>query len=148
MKKAIITKFTHAEVDDGEAPFGFLKIPQKHEMIRAEGEELTISDGHHTFEELYDHRITLFIALALQISGQPFDDNNKYAVWKSKKHSDGSTYEGWFIMGIGMGKGHQISYHLPLKKWDDTEFAQTLEIAPEYDGHTSEDVLERIKKLK
>jgi hypothetical protein len=40
-----------------------------------------------------------------------------------------------------------MTYHLPLVEWDNTSFAQTLERAPEYDGHTPNDVLERIKAL-
>ena len=31
--------------------------------------------------------------------------------------------------------------------WGDTDFAEYLERAPEFDGHTAEDVLERIKYL-
>ncbi len=32
-------------------------------------------------------------------------------------------------MGIGKEKGEQITYHLPLSKWDETNFAETLESA-------------------
>ena len=38
----------------------------------------------------------------------------------------------------------QITYHLPLSKWEETGFAETLEKAPEFDGHTPDDVLEII----
>lgn len=100
-------------------------------------------DGYHTFEELYEHRIVLFIALC-KIVHQEFWDG---LVWRSKLHHDGTSYDGWFIMGIGREKGKQISYHLPVSKWDDTEFAQTLDRAPEWDGHTSDDVLERLKAI-
>lgn len=106
-----------------------------------------ISDGYHTFEELYEHRITLFIALCrivkheykLQIDGQ--------GVWRSKSHSDGSVWDGWFILGISTVKGQQITYHLPINKWQQTNFAFTLDKAPEWDGHTSNDVLNRINNL-
>lgn len=103
-----------------------------------------ISDGFHTFKELYDHRIALFIALCgyLAILG--------YAprpVWRSKLHADGSSYDGWFIMGICKEAGSQISYHLPLSYWDDCEFAEDLERAPEWDGHTPADVVERLKHV-
>lgn len=40
-----------------------------------------------------------------------------------------------------------ISYHLPLSKWDECAFANEFEKAPEWDGHTSNDVLERLKQL-
>lgn len=103
-------------------------------------------DGYHTFDELYDHRIMLFIVLCKQIIRQPYD-NDKFTVWRSRLHHDGSSFDDWFIMGIGTKKGEQITYHLPLSRWDETHFAKTWNIAPEFDGHTSDDVLERLKKL-
>ena len=106
-----------------------------------------LSDGYHTFDELYDHRITLFIALCRT---QAYIENEfgcSRFVWRSKTHHDGSSWDGWFIMGIGKEKGGQISYHLPLSRWDETDFSETLDKAPEWDGHTSADVLERIKAL-
>ena len=115
-----------------------------------EHEELEVSDGYHTFDELYDHRITLFVALARlsrrqemkigEFPGQPF-------VWRSKLHSDGSAFDGWYILGIGNFEGQQITYHLPMDRWEETDFAATLELAPKFDGHTSADVLERLKQL-
>lgn len=58
-----------------------------------------------------------------------------------------SKFDGWFVLGYGYIEGEQITYHLPLSKWDECNFAKTLDKAPKFDGHTSEDVLERIKKL-
>ena len=111
--------------------------------------ELLVSDGYHTFEELYDHRIALFIALCRNLqqwannSGSIADKH----IYRSKTNGDGSTWEGWFILGIGKEKGKQITYHLPLSRWEETSFAETLDKAPEWDGHSSADVLERLKKL-
>lgn len=107
-------------------------------------EEMNVSDGYHTFDELYDHRITLWITLCkyLKEKGAP--------IYRSKKHSDGNLCFGTdtqFILGLDEEKGKQISYHIPIERWDETEFAETLEKAPEWDGHTSSDVLERLKKL-
>ena len=118
------------------------------DAIIATGEDLTISDGYHTMDELYDHRITLYIALCKfviyhEVKLHGVND----IVWRSKLHSDGSEYKGWFLLGIGKEKGKQVTYHLPLDRWDDISMAQTLEKAPEFDGHTSEDVLNRIKNL-
>jgi hypothetical protein len=114
-----------------------------------------ISDGYHTFGELYEHRITLFIELCKWIHTlsfyyaeiSKFLDYEPRKVWKSKFHSDGSTFEGWFVMGIGTEKGSQITYHLPNEKWEECKFAETFSKAPEFDGHTSTDVLERLKTL-
>lgn len=111
------------------------------------------SDGYHSFDELYSHRIALFIKLCDLIAfteftyramGKQLDDRS---VWRSKLHSDGSAFDGWFILGIKKEAGKQVTYHIPLSHWDDTEFAETLDRAYAWDGHTSEDVLERIKRL-
>jgi hypothetical protein len=112
-----------------------------------------ISDGYHTFNELYDHRVELFISVCKVLSSligfgimsskHPHD----LSVWKSLKHSDGSKLDGWFMMGISKQKGDQISYHLPISRWTDCSFAEVLDIAPEWDGHTSDDVLKRLKSL-
>lgn len=108
-------------------------------------------DGYHTFDELYEHRIILFIALCRLLRRQEhavLSLPGEFAfVWRSKLHSDGSSFEGWFILGISQEKGEQITYHLPVSKWEATGFAETLAQAPEFDGHTSEDVLQRLKSL-
>ena len=112
-----------------------------------------ISDGYHTFDELYDHRITLFIALCRRVQGFKYHGDQRNAmgdeknVWRSNLHSDGTMYDGQFILGIGKEAGKQITYHLPLSRWEETDFAETLERGPEFDGHTSDDVLERLKTL-
>jgi hypothetical protein len=101
-------------------------------------------DGYHTFGELYDHRITLYLALCKQIMRS---DTSELEIWRSERHSDGSVMEGWFVLGINKEKGTQITYHLPIERWDETDFAETLDKAPEWDGHTSDDVIERLKNL-
>lgn len=117
-----------------------MKCPKLH------GEECKC-DGYHTFDELYEHRIALFIALCKQINRQPYSEDKKYGLWRSELHSDGTNYKGWFILGIGKEKGKQITYHIPAKYWQDTGFAETLEKAPDFDGHTPEDVLIRLENL-
>ena len=54
-------------------------------------------------------------------------------------------YDGWFIAGVQTPKG-QATYHLPLRWWDRYQ-CEELEEAPEFDGHTSNDVLTRIPSL-
>lgn len=101
------------------------------------------SDGYHTFNELYDHRIALFIALCSEIDARTPTGH----VWRSKLHSDGSCFDGWFVMGIGTEPGDQITYHLPLSRWADTDWLGTERPqAPEFDGHTSSDVLQRLRR--
>lgn len=100
-----------------------------------------ISDGYHTFGELYNHRISLFMLLCKVIA------NNGGGVWKSKAHSDGSVWDGWFILGIYKENGRQITYHLPMSEWHKCYFAEDLDKAPDWDGHTSDDVIVRINTL-
>ncbi len=105
-----------------------------------------VSDGYHTFGELYEHRIELWIALCRELSASR-EDSHKLP-WRSKLHSDGSSIEGWFVLGVGYAAGEQKTYHLPLSRWRDCGFAQDEERAPDWDGHTAADVIERLKTLK
>lgn len=88
-----------------------------------------VSDGYHTFDELYYHRMVLFAVIVNQ---------NKDISWKSKKHDDGSMYDNHFIVGIDTPEG-QYTYHYNLKHWDKYEVKE-LEKAPKYDGHQPEDI--------
>lgn len=114
-------------------------------------------DGYHTFSELYDHRVSLYITLCKMLvrdSEAAYNRNDPQPiyyrngnVWRSQYHHDGSSFDGWFILGIRTDPGHQITYHLPMSRWNETNFAYTLNFAPEWDGHTSDDVLKRLKTL-
>jgi hypothetical protein len=105
-----------------------------------------ISDGYHTFAELYEHRIVNYMAICRMIYN--YEPYAKIPVWMSKKHSDGAVWEGWFLLGIYTEAGKQITYHLPMIKWDECDkFARELSQAPEFDGHNSQQVLERLSQL-
>ncbi len=140
MKKIVVTNYKE-----------FGDQPEKKTLVIMGDEDMEAQDGYHTFGELYEHRITLFIALCQLLrreeSAIGMVEQGKGFVWRSKLHSDGTKFEGWFILGIGKENGKQITYHLPLSKWDDTNFADTLEKSPEWDGHSAEDVLKRLKNL-
>lgn len=117
-------------------------------MFEIEGpEEMDASDGYHTFDELYEHRHVLFIALCNAMSriGEEWGSEGR-EVWKAKEHADGSMYESWFVLGIGKEKHQQITYHLPIKYWDEAP-GSVLDQAPEWDGHTSDDVIGRLGLL-
>lgn len=109
------------------------------DLIAQGPEDMSVSDGYHTFEELYEHRITLYIALCKQ-----YMKATGFRPWRSQLHSDGSGFDGWFVLGLMDEPGKQITYHLPDSKWEETSFAETLDRAPEFDGHTSNDVLKRL----
>lgn len=125
----------------GVNPPGLEAINEGIKLLSSERTQ-QVSDGYHTFGELYDHRITLYIALCDQLT-------DKLPVWRSKRHSDGELAfgGGWFVLGIGIDEGKQITYHLPELYWNDCDFAETFVHAPEFDGHSSSDVLMRLKAL-
>ena len=97
-----------------------------------------ISDGYHTFSELYDMRIALFIALVRQ---------NKSEAWKAKRNADGTKWEGWFVLGIFPTPGKQITFHLPNHYWDDVEGISEYDINPYFDGHNSTEIEKRLLNL-
>lgn len=88
-----------------------------------------ISDGYHTFDELYQHRAVLFATICNAYAGR---------AWKSLKHHDNTMYEDYFIVGIHTPMG-QFTYHYPMSDWDMFN-VPAIEYAPEWDGHTSNDV--------
>ena len=107
-----------------------------------------ISDGYHTFGELYNHRIELFITLCRVMANFGKGESGYYnPIWRTVKHSDGTEYDGWFLLGINYEHGKQITYHLPIDKFNETNFAITIDKAPEFDGHSSMDVLDRLKTI-
>ena len=105
-----------------------------------------ISDGYHTFGELYEHRIALFITLCNYLY-ELYRHDSGTLCWKSKIHFDGTSWDGWFIAGIGTEKGKQISYHLPIKDWDKLRVVAYDKAPVEWDGHTPADVVKRLLEL-
>ena len=98
-----------------------------------------ISDGHHTFGDLYRHRITLFCTLCNLLSE---------ISWKSKKHFDEENdpmFDDCFIAGINTPEG-MATYHIKLKYWEMFNVPE-LERAPKYDSYSSEAVIDRILSL-
>jgi hypothetical protein len=99
-----------------------------------------VSDGYHTFNQLYHQRAILFATIVNQ---------NKNLAWKSYKHSDGNycfdSNGEWFIVGIDTPEG-SYTYHYQKEYWDYFE-CKELECGKEWDGHTEEDVT-RLLSLK
>jgi hypothetical protein len=142
MKKITIKNFTHAEVDSPKEMFGFLKIPVEHKLVRAWGENLEVSDGYHTIDELYEFRKIYNAILFNEWAKQGI-----YQVHKSRKHHDGERCfgGGWFIVVATLPSG-DISNHYELSDWDLFR-CEEHETAKEWDGHDAKDVLERLKLL-
>lgn len=97
----------------------------------------SISDGFHTFNDLYNHR---------RILTQIIAHDHKEHAWKSKQHHDGTMFDGDFIVGFTTSEG-QYSYHYKLEFWNDFNVPE-LEKAPEYDGHQPNDIDRLLSLLK
>ena len=72
----------------------------------------------------------------------------KYNVHKSWKHNDGELCfgGGWFIVSAMLPTG-LISNHYKAEDWDLFQIPEVEKALYEFDGHTSKEVLERLKSL-
>lgn len=98
-----------------------------------------ISDGHHTFRELYRQRLIMFCTIC-----NCFPNLS----WKSRKHFDEENdpmFNGDFIAGINTPEGI-ATYHIKLEYWDLFEIPE-IDRAPKYDNYTLDDVMNRIFSL-
>ena len=102
-----------------------------------------ISDGYHTFDELYEYRLLYNAALFNELA-----EKGGYNVHKSKRHSDGEIPFGdpnWFIVMATLPTG-QISNHYEMKDWDLFKVPEKY-TADVWDGHTPKDVANRLRKF-
>ncbi|TLF74080.1 hypothetical protein [Nocardia cyriacigeorgica] len=97
------------------------------------------SDGYHTFAELYHYRMLYNAALFNEWAAA-----NRYGVHKSIRHADGELCfgGGWFVVYAQLPTG-QISNHYEMTDWDRFRVPER-ERAAEWDGHTPEQVAERL----
>jgi hypothetical protein len=126
---------------DHETPYRIMKYQDEHTNVcdvickaKTIGE---LSDGYHTFDQLYDFRREYNAALV---------NSGVWPSHKSHRHHDGELCfgGGWFIVMMETPFG-QISNHYECKYWDEFHCEEKY-VADEWDGHTDEDVLERLKK--
>lgn len=89
----------------------------------------SLSDGYHTFDELYYHRMMLFSVIC---------NTHKEYAWKSWKHADDTMYNGMFIVGLSLPNG-DYSYHYDMQYWDHFD-VKVLDRAPVWDGHEPKDI--------
>jgi len=101
-----------------------------------------VSDGYHTFNELYEFRKLYNAALFNE-----WTHKRGLNVHKSKRHSTGEDCfgGGWFIVMATLPTG-QISNHYELKDWDLFKIPE-FKMSDEWDGHTAQDVAERLEKF-
>lgn len=95
-----------------------------------------ISDGYHTFEELYDFRREYHAA---------FVNTSGFKSIKSFRHANGEKCfgGGWFIVQTWIPNIGQISNHYESRYWD-LFHCECRDRAELWDGHTPQDVLNRL----
>ena len=139
------------------------EINNKIKLLKSEGGSVKdISDTYHTFEELYEFRM-LYNALLFNEWAKSYNPNlsglhsdlvpiNKvrchYNVHKSKRHYDGELCFGGshFKVSAKLPTG-EISNHYKMEYWNLFQIPETEKALFEYDGHTSFDVIDRMKNL-
>ena len=117
---------------------GLIKVQEQIDALKTKG---GLSDGYHTFDELYEFRKVYNAGLFNE-----WANLNLYNTHKSLRHSDGDECfgGGWFIVVAETPYG-QISNHYKIEDW--TLFkVEERERAIPYDGHTSQQSLERLTK--
>lgn len=130
-----------------------------------------LSDGYHTYDELYAFRKMYNSVLFNEwTNSKPFHfeikkengetitlvyNSNldkplppKYNVHKSWRHNDGELCfgGGWFIVSAMLPTG-LISNHYKAEDWDLFQVPEVEKALYEFDGHTPQDVLIRLKNL-
>jgi hypothetical protein len=106
------------------------------------GEHTDVSDGYHTFGELYRHRHALFLTL-LRLN---WTAESMYEAWWTKEHhpDNDPMFDDMILVGLELPGLGSVQYHLPtdyisaVDKW-----AQELAHGPYYDGTASPDAVVR-----
>lgn len=96
-----------------------------------------VSDGYHTFNELYRYRMLYNAAF--------FNCLPPHWVHKSRRHSTGEECfgGGWFVVMADLPTG-QVSNHYEMKYWDLFRVPER-EFAKEWDGHTPQEAADRLE---
>lgn len=121
-----------------------------------------LSDGYHTYDELYEFRkmynavlfnewcLNYYNYIKAENLGTNFGSkpNPKYNVHKSWRHNDGELCfgGGWFIVSAMLPTG-LISNHYKAEDWDLFKVPEVEKAIYEYDGHTPQDTLTRLSNL-
>jgi hypothetical protein len=101
--------------------------------------ENKISDGYHTFAELYEFRMVLQALLF-----NTWAAYKKHDVHKSWKHFDGESCfgGGWFVV-LAMTPYGQVTNHYKEEHWDLFKIPESPRAKYRYDGHSAKDCLDR-----
>lgn len=111
-------------------------------LFRKEGD---ITDGYHTFDELYDYRMLYNAAFFNFLASLP---GNPYNVHMSFCHSDGELCFGgsWFIVMANLPTGQVSNHYKIITDFGYFSCVPLRDKADVWDGHTPEDAKERIAR--
>ena len=104
-----------------------------------------ISDGSHTFGDLYFHHAVLFAALLKAYPHQSWRTHTKS--WRTHTPSDGNGFAGYFLCGIKTPEG-QYTYHYPDSQWYLFDGVRELPESPDYDDPKPEDIVRLLSLTK
>ena len=122
---------------------GFIMRASDGKQYDYEEECELLNELNNINQELYDFRLVLNALLFNE-----WAENKKYEVYKSKRHSDGKLcFDGeWFVVVAILPTG-QVTNHYHIKDWDYFKIPTYDKVKDEFDGHTSQDVLNRLKEV-
>jgi hypothetical protein len=103
-----------------------------------------VSDGHHTFEELYRYRLLYNAALFNE-----WAKSGLYNVHKSRFHHDGTIPfddPKWFIVVAELPTGQISNHYRVVTDWDLFDIPER-ELPNVYDGHTPDVVADRLESF-
>lgn len=106
-----------------------MKIEEINKEISNLKDKSDISDGSHTYGELYEDRMFLFSIIC---------NDNQDKAWKSWLHDDGTMFNDYFIVGINTPEG-SFTYHYHKDTWDNFKVPE-IPKAPAWDGHSRKDI--------
>lgn len=109
------------------------------------GDSGEVSDGYHTFDELYRYRMLYNALAATMLKYEP----SAMPPHKSRFHSDGEPCfgGGWFIVVFYLPTKDglkQVSNHYEEADWNLFDIEERIR-ADEWDGHTPEEAAERME---
>ena len=102
-----------------------------------------LNEQQDLIEELYDFRLTYNALLFNE-----WAENQKYEVYKSRRHSDGELcFDGeYFIVVANLPTG-QVTNHYHIRHWDMFKINEYEKVNEDFDGHTPSDVITRLKQV-
>ena len=143
-------KYNHNDEITTERVFGikYNYLTQKEGFIKITKDG--VSDGYHTFDELYEYRLAYNAAFINALVVLKTLLPRKYKdikIAKSKKHNNGEPCYGggWFIVVVDTPWG-QFSNHYTLEHWDKFE-CPIINKSWKFDGHKMNDIIDRLDKI-